>query len=65
MNFLNPLARTRFSNGVAKVGIIFKLPNFFAKIFEILFSSLSLFKNFSLRTTVRFSNGIAKVQLKF
>ena len=33
MNLSNPLSRTRFSNGAAKVRINFKLPNFYSKFF--------------------------------
>ena len=41
----------RFSNGVAKVGIIFWFPNLFSKIFQSVSSCLSLFKNsLSFRT---------------
>jgi hypothetical protein len=40
MNF----SKTRFSNGAAKVRIIFKLPNLFAKIFSFYFCA-SLSKN--------------------
>ena len=39
MNFSVSLARTRFSNGAAKVRIIFKLPNLFEKIFKFFLSA--------------------------
>ena len=48
MNFSVSLARTRFSNGAAKVRIIFRLPNFFETIFKKSFQEdlcASLFKN--------------------
>ena len=35
MNFLNSLTGDRFSNGAAKVRIIFKLPNFSETFFKI------------------------------
>ena len=60
MNFLNPLSRTRFSNGVAKVRFIFELPNFFAKIFENLFSSASLIKNSMPQQTPVFHLGLQR-----
>ncbi|MBO5310589.1 MAG: hypothetical protein J6A91_00900, partial [Bacteroidales bacterium] len=55
----NPLSRTRFSNGAAKVGIILKLPNFFSKIFEILFSC-QLFKELLPFRHTRFSKGVQR-----
>ena len=62
MNFLNPLSRTRFSNGVAKVRFIFELPNFFAKIFENLFFKRQSYKELYASTDTRFSFGTAKVR---
>ena len=65
MNFLNPLSRTRFSNGDAKVRFIFKSPNFFETFFKKFFGdrfSVSIRKNSALSDT-RFSNGIAKVDI--
>ena len=62
MNFLNPLSRTRFSNGVAKVRFIFKSPNFFAKIFEISFFKRQSHKELPASTATRFSFGTAKVR---
>ena len=56
---INSLSRTRFSNGAAKVRIIFKLPNFFAKIFQFVF----LRQSFRELSVTLFSNGSAKVQL--
>ena len=38
-----PFSRTRFSNGAAKVSIIFKLPNFFCKNFSIFIFMLQSF----------------------
>ena len=51
--------KTRFSNGAAKVSIIFKLPNLFAKIFQFLFSC-SVF----LRTLQLFSHPFFKWECK-
>jgi len=62
MNYLNPLSRTRFSNGVAKVRFIFKSPNFFAKIFEISFLKRQSHKELPASTATRFSFGTAKVR---
>jgi len=49
-------------NGAAKVRIIFKLPNLFAKIFEIYFLRQS-FVELSAFLAARFSNGSAKVRI--
>jgi hypothetical protein len=66
MNFSYSLARTRFSNGAAKVRIIFKLPNFFETFFKKIFSGRFLrqsFQELSASSATRFSNGSAKVRL--
>jgi hypothetical protein len=55
MNF----SKTRFSNGAAKVRIIFKLPNLFAKIFSF-FISAPVF----LRTLKLFSRPFFKWECK-
>ena len=56
---------SRFSNGAAKVGIIFKLPNFFAKIFHFLFSCLSLLKNSQPHQPPVFQMGVQRYDLYF
>ena len=66
MNFSFPLARTRFSNGAAKVRIIFKLPNFFETFFKKVFLEehpRQSFQELLALTATRFSNGSAKVRL--
>ena len=50
----------RFSNGAAKVSIIFKLPNFFAKIFQFSFPCFSLCKNFWPRQPPVFQMGVQR-----
>ena len=56
---------SRFSNGAAKIGIIFKLPNFFAKIFHFLFSRLSLLKNSQPHQPPVFQMGVQRYDLYF
>ena len=66
MNFLNPLSRTRFSNGAAKVRIFFKPASVSGKIFDFFLETLRMepmrqsCEELSAR---RFSNGSAKVRL--
>ena len=55
MNF----SKSRFSNGAAKVRIIFKLPNLFAKIFHFYFHASVL-----LRTLQLFSHPFFKWECK-
>ena len=62
MNLSSSLARARFSNGAAKVRIIFKLPNLFAKIFHF-FVSASVFLRTLGLSSHPFFKGSAKVQL--
>ena len=64
MNFSFSLARTRFSNGAAKVRIIFKLPNLFSKIFQFLFLRQSFQELFHLFSDP-FFKGAAKVRIIF
>ena len=66
MNFLNSLTRDRFSNGAAKVRIIFKLPNFFETFFKISprkSKTRQYRKELIALSASRFSNGSAKVRL--
>ena len=60
MNFSFSLARTRFSNGAAKVRIIFKLPNLFEKIFKFFSFCASLSSELSALSATRFSKGVQR-----
>ncbi|MBR4978294.1 MAG: hypothetical protein IKY95_04985, partial [Bacteroidales bacterium] len=61
-SLFNELVVARFSNGAAKVRIIFKLPNLFAKFFHFFVSASVFIRTLSL-LAARFSNGSAKVRL--
>ena len=50
----------RFSNGVAKVSIIFKSPNLFSKTFQFISSCFSLFKNSMPFQTPSFQMGLQR-----
>ena len=64
MNFSFPFSRTRFSNGAAKVRIIFKSPNLFAKFFNLFFCA-SLLKNSQPHQPPVFQMGVQRYDFNF
>ena len=63
MNLSNPLARTPFFNGDAKVRFIFLISKLFRKNFSIFIFQRQSSKELPAFTATRFSNGSAKVRL--
>ena len=63
MNFSFSFSGTRFSNGDAKVRFIFKLPNFFEKIFKVFFQRQSFSRTLTPFQAPLFRFGIAKVDI--